>query len=203
VDRRFFGYAADAYIRRHPPESPCLFEYGAALPEFLASFPACADYPYLPDVARLEWAMNAVLHAEERPPIDRAALAILPAEAVGRLTLLIDPGAAWLRPDWPVDRIWRANQPDAAPGTTVDLSEGRVRLEIRRRADVVTLSRLDVALFAFRAALGHAQTLETAAEAALAEDSDFDLAAAVRALLDEALVVGIRLDPEREAPCAD
>jgi hypothetical protein len=78
-----------------------------------------------------------------------------------------------------------------------------VRLEIRRRADVVTLSRLDVALFAFRAALGHAQTLETAAEAALAEDSDFDLAAAVRALLDEALVVGIRLDPEREAPCAD
>src|SRR5262245_29966438 len=43
VDRRFFGFAADAYIRRDPPTSPCLFEYGVTFPDFLASFPPCAD----------------------------------------------------------------------------------------------------------------------------------------------------------------
>jgi hypothetical protein len=36
VDARFFGYAADTYIRHHPPEASCLFEYGADFPAFLA-----------------------------------------------------------------------------------------------------------------------------------------------------------------------
>src|SRR5213596_1403950 len=54
VDRRFFAYAADAFIRRHPPTGPCLFEYGADLAPFLADFPACRHLVYLPDVARLE-----------------------------------------------------------------------------------------------------------------------------------------------------
>src|SRR5262249_45618575 len=38
VDARFFRFAANRYIRMHPPTSPCLFEYGAALPDFLAAF---------------------------------------------------------------------------------------------------------------------------------------------------------------------
>src|SRR5262249_3073636 len=58
VDARFFAYAADTFIRRHPPSEPCLVEYGAAFPEFLAGFPPCRAHAYLPDVARLEWAMN-------------------------------------------------------------------------------------------------------------------------------------------------
>ena len=40
VDRRFFAYAADQFIRRYPPAGPCLFEYGEALADFLATFPA-------------------------------------------------------------------------------------------------------------------------------------------------------------------
>src|SRR5574342_626775 len=58
VDRRFFGFAADHYIRSHPPVTPCLFEYGATFGDFLAHFPPCSAHPYLADVARLEWAMN-------------------------------------------------------------------------------------------------------------------------------------------------
>src|SRR5262245_15626065 len=57
VDRRFFAFAADRFIRDQPPAGPCLFEYGAAFPDFLRTFPPCAGHPYLPDVARLEWLM--------------------------------------------------------------------------------------------------------------------------------------------------
>jgi hypothetical protein len=194
VDRRFFGFAADAYIRRHPPAGPCLFEYGATFPDFLASFPACADHPYLGDVARLEWAMNATLHAEERSPIERAALGAVPADDIGRLVVRMDPAAAWLRSDWPVDRIWRANQPDADPEATVDVSAGPVRLEVRRRDDAVALRRLDASPFALRSTLAGGATLEAAVNLALAEDPAFDVTAALRALLDEALVVGLTLD---------
>ena len=72
VDRRFFAYAADRYLRAHPPTGPCLFEYGDSFPDFLAAFPPCRDLAYLPDVARLEWAMNAALHAADVDAIDPA-----------------------------------------------------------------------------------------------------------------------------------
>src|SRR5207248_2930274 len=63
VDRRFFGWIADQYVRVRPPAGPCLFEYGADFPEFVAAFPACVHLPWLADVARLGWAMNGALRA--------------------------------------------------------------------------------------------------------------------------------------------
>jgi hypothetical protein len=196
VDRRFFGFAADRYIRSHPPTGPCLFEYGATFPDFLGSFPPCAGHPYLADVARLEWAMNAVLHAEDVAVMTPAALAAVPPGEVGRLALRVDPSAAWLRSPWPVDRIWRVNQAGADPEASVDLAVGEALLEVRRQDDAITLRRLEAGEFALRAALGRGATLEMAADAALAEDPAFDLTAALRALLHEALLIGFTLVPE-------
>ena len=188
VDRRFFGFAADRYIRRHPPAGPCLFEYGATFPEFLAAFPPCAAHPYLADVARLEWAMNAAQRAEDAVPTAPAALASIPPHDVGRLTFRLDPSAAWLESPWPIDRIWAANQPEVDPDAWVDLAAGGVALEVRRRDGTVTVRHLERAELAFRSALGAGASLETAADTAM--NPSFDLTAALRALLDEALLVG-------------
>ncbi len=195
VDRRFFGFAANHYIRRHPPTGPCLFEYGATFPTFLASFPPCASHPYLPDVARLEWAMNLATHAEDSPPIAPATLGRVPPDDVGRVVFRVETSASWLRSPWPIDRIWRANQPGSDPAGTVDLAAGGVTLEVRRRDDVPTMRALEEGEFAFRAALGSEATLETAATAAVAADPTFDLTAALRSLLDEALITGFALAP--------
>src|SRR5215471_6617276 len=59
VDERFFGYAAQEYIRTHPPRAPRLAEYGEDFADFLAGFEPARRLPYLSDVARLEWAINA------------------------------------------------------------------------------------------------------------------------------------------------
>lgn len=196
VDRRFFGFAADRYIRTDPPAGPCLFEYGATFPDFLATFPPCAGNPYLPDVARLEWVMNAALHAEDAAPMDPDALRAVPEDDAGRLVLQLAPSTAWLRSPWPVDRIWKANQAEADPDALVDLAGGAVMLEIRREDDVVSLRQLDAAEFAFRAALGRGSTLEVAADLALAEAPGFDVTAALRTLLGERLVTGFTLAPD-------
>ena len=200
VDRRFFGFAAARYIRVDPPAGPCLFEYGATFADFLATFPPCAGNPYLPDVARLEWAMNAALHAEDAAPMDPDALRAVPADDAGRLVFQLAPSAVWLRSPWPVDRIWQANQAEADPDALVDLAGDGVMLEIRREDDVVSLRRLDAAEFAFRAALGRGSTLEMAAGAALAEAPEFDVTTALRTLLGERLVTGftLALDAPRE-----
>jgi hypothetical protein len=191
----FFAYAADAFVRRHPPDAPCLFEYGAGFAEFLAAFPPCRDLVYLPDVARLEWAMNAALHAEEAPAVDREALGEISAEAITAVTLRLDPSVTLLSSPWPVEGIWRANQPGADPEATVDLGAGGVRLEVRRLGDDVVWRTLAPAAHAFRAALAGARTLEQAADAALALDARFDLAGALHAMLGEGLVVGFEVSP--------
>jgi hypothetical protein len=195
VDERFFAYAADRFIAGTPPAAPCLFEYGAAFPDFLAAFPPCRHLEYLPDVARLEWAMNVALNADDAAPLDPAALGAVPAANAGRLVLHFHPSIALLESPWPLDRLWTANQPESDPEEVVDLGAGGVRLEIRRRGDDVVWRTLDPATFAFRRALADGRPLEEAAGAALAVDAGFDLAAGLHDLLLEEAVVGWALPP--------
>jgi len=189
VDKRFFAYAADSYIRANPPTEPCLFEYGATFPDFLAAFPRCRDRGYLPDVARLEWALNVALHAEDAEALDPARLSEVSAEEMPRLTLRLDPSVSLLASPWPIDRIWRANQDDAASEEGVDLNTGAVRLEIRRRDGAATMRPLDPAVHALRSALALRRTLEEAATAALAIDPSFDLSGALHELIEERILV--------------
>jgi hypothetical protein len=188
VDLRFFGWLADNYVRKHPPSAPCLFEYGGKFAVFIERFPACAALPWLADVARLEWAMNTALHAPDAVPLAPNRLAAMPPETLARLVVEFDPSVTLLESRWPVDAIWRANQSGAEP-PIVDLDSGPVRLEIRRHSDDVVFRALPAGAFAFRRALAEHAPLERAVEAALAADVSFGLAAEIRAVLDEQLLV--------------
>jgi hypothetical protein len=183
VDPRFFRYAATRYIRERPPTSPCLFEYGGTFPEFLAGFEPTRHLAYLPDVARLEWAMTAALHAPDTVPIDPGALNS--ASRVG-----LHPSLTLVSSPWPIDTIWQANQPEAAD-QAVDLEAGGVRLQVWRAGDEVLFRRLAAEAFAFRDRLASAGSLEEAVEAALAADPDADLPGLIRGLLDEELLIAL------------
>jgi hypothetical protein len=189
VDKRFFGYAADQYVQSYPPGGPCLFEYGGSFPEFLSEFEPCRHLRYLPDVARLEWALHAAIHAEDVEPLDPARLRGLPEDELPQVMLCLDPSLAFLSSRWPIDRIFRANQPDADPGIVVDLAVGGVYLEVRRIGDDAVFRALDRPTYAFRLALAEGHCLEEAAATALALDDSFDLAAAFQALFAEHLPI--------------
>jgi hypothetical protein len=195
VGEGFFAYAADTFVRKRPPGAPCLFEYGAGFAGFLASFPACRDLVYLPDVARLEWAMHAALHAEAAGAADLERLRTIPPESLGRVTLRLDPSLTLLSSPWPVDRIWRANQPGADTEATLDLDAGGACVEVRRLGDDVVWRTFSPAEHAFRAALASTRTLEEAAQSALAIDAEFDLTGALATLFSEGLVVGFETAP--------
>src|SRR6478672_806925 len=55
VGAEFFTALARAYGKAHPSEDGDLNRFGASFADFLAGFPHVADYPYFPDMARLEW----------------------------------------------------------------------------------------------------------------------------------------------------
>ncbi|HKZ08544.1 MAG TPA: DNA-binding domain-containing protein [Methylomirabilota bacterium] len=207
VDARFFAYAADTYIRSEPPAEPRLFAYGAGFADFLAGFPPCRALPYLPDVARLEWALHAAYHA---PAVDApaapalaAALAALGGDDTPRLVFTVDPSVRYLASPYPVDRIWHANQPGADPEVSVGLDTGPVHLEVRRARDEAVFRGVPAGEWTLRARLAEGRTLEGASAEALAADAGLDLGAALGALFTEGLLVDFTLTPAREEthPC--
>lgn len=181
VDRRFFRYAANHYIRRHPPTGPCLCEYGETFGDFLADFEPTRHLAYLRDVARLEWAMTRALNAPDAEPVPLAALR--PDAPVG-----LHPSATLLQSPWPVDAIWRANQP-GVDEEVIDLDAGGVCLQVWRAGDEVVFCRLSTADFAFRETAARSGRLDAAAEAALSADATTDLAALIRDLVDQLVLV--------------
>ena len=193
VDRRFFAYAADHFVRAHPPSGPCLHEYGDRFADFLAEFPACRDQRYLADVARLEWALHVAAHADEIPRLDASRLAQIAAEDMPRLVLALEPSVSLLASAWPIDRIWRVNQREASAGQDVDLDAGGVHLEVRRRDGVPSMRALDPAVYRLREAIALGRTLEQAAEAALEVDGAFDLTRALHELIEDRILVDYRV----------
>jgi hypothetical protein len=195
VDERFFAYAASEYIKISPPRQVCLFEYGEGFPDFLAAFPACASLVYLADVARLEWLINAALHAPLQQPVEASDLGHLNSADYPRLVFALQPSLRFIDSAWPIDRIWHLNRPDAAEVGAIDLAAGGCRLEIRQSGEDVVFRPLESGEFALRAALANGRTLGAAVEAALAQDPMLDAALALRRLFGEGLVVGFTLAP--------
>ena len=194
VDRRFFAYVADAFIRQHPPATPCLDEYGSVFPKFLGAFEACERLPYLPDVARLEWAIHVAAQAPDVAPLDPALLGSVPPAEMARLRFIPRAGLAYLVSAWPVDSIWRAHQDESEP--MPDLGAGSAYLEIGPSGEGVLLRPLEPAVLTFRSALFSGMTLGEAIEEATRRDPDLDFAGLIRSLLDDNLFSTFRIATE-------
>jgi hypothetical protein len=187
VGTDFFEGAARLFIARHAPRSAYLDEYGADFPEFLRDFQPAASLVYLPDVARLEWAVNRAIHAADVEPLDLARLSALPPEDQIRVCFVPHPSIALVCADYPADVIWRAVlSGDDAALAAVDLDAGPVRLLVERRATGVEVSRLDEAAWRFAAMLCEGQPLATVFIAATDTGTD--------ALLAEYLAAGRFID---------
>src|SRR4029450_4994245 len=64
----FFHAAVDAFVATHPSTSGDLNIYGDTFGAFLASHAPSAGFPYLADLAALEWAQDEANRAAERQP---------------------------------------------------------------------------------------------------------------------------------------
>ena len=163
VGPQFFGALARRFAREVPSRSPDLNDYGAELGDFLARFEPARALPYLPDVARLEWALHRARHALVSAPLDLAALGARAADQRAQAAFRLAPGTALLASPWPVDRIHAAAQPGAE--LTVSLDEGAVALVVAREPDGARATRVAPAELAVLAGLARGESLERAAAA--------------------------------------
>jgi hypothetical protein len=198
VGADFFEGAAGLFIARSPPRSAWLDEYGADFAEFLRDFQPASSLAYLPDVARLEWAVNRAIHAAEVEPLDLARLSALPPEDQIRVCFVPHPSITVMSVDYPADIIWRGVlSGDDAALAAVNLDAGPLHLLVELRATGVEVSRLDDAAWKLATMLCKgrplgevfAEAAETACDALLAEHLasgrfiDFRLAPAELAVL--------------------
>ena len=56
VGETFFRAVARAYAVAHPPNSPLMLFYGEGFAAFLETFEPTKSLPFLPPVARIDWA---------------------------------------------------------------------------------------------------------------------------------------------------
>jgi hypothetical protein len=91
VDRRFFDFAADSFIKDSLPTSRCLSEYDRNFPAFLSAFTPAAGLAYLPDAAELEWLISRLRVAEPLPPISASALLEIEESDFEHIVFHIDP----------------------------------------------------------------------------------------------------------------
>lgn len=196
VGEDFFRHTAEEYLRRHPPRSGYLHDFGQHFPGFLAAFPPAAALVYLPDVAHLEWAWHEAFHAAQAAPLDLARLAAVPPQQYESLRLRLHPSARLLASPYPVARIWQVNQPGWRGEQTVALAEGGAQwLVIRRRLEV-KIEPCRAGEYAWLEHLAAGRPLGEATEAALAAEPGFDLTACLRRHIEQETIVDFDLEEE-------
>ena len=160
VGRAFFESAARIFADRQAALTADLHAYGTGFPAFLEGFGPCAGLAYLPDVARLDWAVCRALHAPDAQPLPLDVLASLDDDQADSLRFRADPSITLLTSRFPIDEIWRAvlAQDDAAM-RSVDLAGGPVRLLVQRLQDAPTVFRLTAVEWGFTHALVAGQPL--------------------------------------------
>ncbi len=184
VGERFFRAMATAFVEAHPPRRPTLYAYGEDLPVFLETFEPAQTLPYLPDVARLEWARIRSYFAADQDAIDPARLATVPSDALETVVFKVHPSLQLIRSSYPVFTVWTVNQPDHGPIPEIDFSEAECGY-VLRLGHHVTQRQMSSSQFTWLRLVAEEEPFGRATEQAALQDGAFDLQETLRPLLAE------------------
>ncbi|TVR06088.1 MAG: DUF2063 domain-containing protein [Salinarimonadaceae bacterium] len=189
VGEEFFTACARLFVEKHPPRSRLMMRYGEDFPAFLAGFEPAAGLPYLPDVARLEFALGEAYHAADATPVAIEALVAAAGRDPESLRLMLHPSLRIVASPHPIVTIWRMNQPGATPEPIAQWS-GETAI-VSRPALAVRVEAAEPAYVAFIDALSRDPGFASAAEAAFSTDDAFDPGAALARAVAGGLVISI------------
>jgi Putative DNA-binding domain len=192
VGDEFFHGLAREYQRGTPSTSGDLTDFGASLAAFVAAFDHTRSLPYLPDLARLEWAVHRAGGAADAPDWDAAALGAVEPEQQAAIRFAWSPGLAVVESPHPIARIWTIHQPGYDGEFSVDWACADTAL-VARDGFAVVVTECDAGDATFiRASLAGAP-LGDAVAAALATHPGFDLGALLGRALAARLLCGFTL----------
>ena len=176
VGETFFCAMAREFVRAHPPQTPCVVDYGDRFPQFIDAFGPVRGLSYLGDVARLEVARRQSFHAADDAVADPACLAELDGPTLLAVRMSMRASTAIVCSSHPLWSIWRHNTTDDS-SSVVPAGEDVL---VSRPADRVLFHRLPAGSAVFLERLARGDMLGEAVD-----DCDgVDLAASLTVILD-------------------
>lgn len=183
----FFTPLARAYGIARPSNSADLNQFGDQFAHFLAGFEHVAQYPYLPDMARLEWALHRAYYAPDAAALTAPALAALAPEQFEHARFSLHPAATLIQSPWAVLPLWFAHQDDSGTGFPHDMAVASCGVVARPMFRPIVTALSDSAHAAL-ATLDNGAAMGEALDAAFEIDDAFDIAAHLRQWIDLGLL---------------
>ena len=192
VGAEFFHGLAREYQRGTPSESGDLTGFGETFGAFLAAFEHTRGMAYLPDLARLEWAVHRAYGAADAPDWDPASLGTVEPDRQAAIRFRWAPGTAVIESAHPIVRIWTIHQPGYDGEFSVAWDAADTAL-VSRDGFAVGVAACGPADATFIAASLAGLPFGDAATAALASHPDFDLGALLGHALSARQICGFTL----------
>jgi len=190
VGDSFFDIAANRYMRRFPPTSGNLQDYGAQFAAFLEDMEEAASLTYLPDIARLEWARQLSLLAADAQSLEASETAFR-LQYLGNhpMQVLLHPSVQLVCSSHPIFDIWHYCMLPSNQHLQLDAAGQAVLLW--RDGAQIAMQVLDAPAAAFlRAVLDSMETHHAFAEVQ-AQYTNFDLSELLPFLVANQLVIDL------------
>jgi Putative DNA-binding domain len=198
-------YLARDLWRAHPPERGDVAQWGATLPEFFTSQAALQEliqeHPFLPDVARLEWALHCAATAADTS-LDASSLQLLCTHDPQQLQLQLSAGCALIASAHPIVAIAQLHDARYADEHTqavqaIETGTAQTAL-IWRRGLRAVFRAAHPAEYALLHCTLQGKSFAQCVDAALARDAQFDLGAWLAASVQSGLMHAITHVPQTE-----
>lgn len=98
------------YLMQNPSRSPNLDDLGHDFPDFSRSHPLSEKFPFLFELALLEWNVLLSLQTDRQPPLAKESLVGLAAEDWSAAVFTLDPTVRLLATSWDVEKVWQERQ---------------------------------------------------------------------------------------------
>lgn len=105
----FRGLTFD-YLAAYPSRSPTVAEVGKSLPAFCSEHHRIAQFPWLADLALLEWSTMECFHADRMPPLDPRVFSTVAADAWPAARFTLEPSVRLMMARWPVLSLWEQRE---------------------------------------------------------------------------------------------
>lgn len=171
VGTEFFKAMASAYARTHLPKSPIMYFYGQQFGAFIDTFEPTAELPYLGDIARLEYARQIALHADDTPLLSSDDISVLDPDMLTQMQPQLHSSVQLISSAYPIYAIWARNSYKTNHPIPLDSQDALVW---RQHMDVKTTA-LPIGGAAFFSVALKGASLDVACEAALDAGGDLKI----------------------------
>ena len=116
---RYWRQLLQHELRQYGTQSQDIHRYGSFVPELVRAAQTTrrelAEYPYLGDLAELEWLIHRQRFAANEPPFDWHAFRRMSAGEQSGAVLTLAAATALYRSDYAVDSLWRQHRTPSTP----------------------------------------------------------------------------------------